>query len=178
MLSTMGASENGVRGDRPHAAAMAGKMTAPSRRTEELAQVERQLLVTEDGQVTRAMDVMSLVEAEQRLAREVQEAHEAHEAKESTESGVRPIAVAPSMPREAARAAPSPVRASLAPATRTAPPPRSIAPSDPGRRRRQTATFVVTVLMLVAASFVAVALLRSGLTLSGVVSLVLRHWKH
>jgi hypothetical protein len=166
MLFSMGASENGARGDRPRATAVASKMTAPSRRSEELAEVERQLLVTEDGQVTRAMDVMSLVEAEQRLAREAQG---------SGDSGIRHIAVAEPPPAPIASAPPL-----SSPVSHVSPVVRSLPPStlERGRQRRHVATMIVMVFMLVIATFLAVALLRSGLTLSGVVRLVMSHWKH
>jgi hypothetical protein len=153
-----GAAFTEVPVSRQRPAVLAGKRTAPSRRSEELAHFERQLADANqaDGEATSVMDVMTLVEAERRLA---------EEGGETGRSGVRaiqvdaPVVAAPAsavnavIPLTARVPSIAPVRPSLLP---------SRARTYRARRRRLVALLLVSAVMVVATALLAVGWSRKG----------------
>jgi hypothetical protein len=126
-----------------------------------------------DGATTRAMEAMSLVEAEREIARQARESGRSGEHAISTvappeevapiafgDAGSNPVPRQEVGPSVAAPAAP-------APAVEVAPPPRE-------QRRRAIATVIVAVVMLAALALAGVGLSRKGLQLPAQTSSGLR----
>jgi hypothetical protein len=124
-----------------------------------------------DGARTRAMEAVSLIEAEREIARQLRESSRsgAHAISTVAPPGeVAPIAFADAEPNPGPRYDVGPSAAAPAAAVEVAPPPRE-------QRRRAIATVIVAVVMLAALALAGVGLSRKGLPLPAQTPSGLRH---
>lgn len=140
-------SELGAVRAAPRATGWAGKMTTPTRRTEELARIERLLLQSEEGHKTSVMESMSLVESERLIA-------------QGSASSAPADPAVPDEPVKAKRVHASSVTAKLLAI----------------HRRRSAAVFLVVAVMGVAVALLAVTLSRRGFSIPEPLSARLLQW--